>query len=86
MLFRAPFPLTWISYADQKGEWSNGFWHIVTAWVASHVLYLPRPITPIGWQRTNRAPLHSTESAHDDEPNAVPDAEHKRDLGVLLVH
>jgi hypothetical protein len=45
LLYCAPFPLTWIPYADRAGEWFNGFWHAVVPWVAAHVLRLPHPIT-----------------------------------------
>jgi uncharacterized membrane protein YphA (DoxX/SURF4 family) len=45
LLYCAPFPLTWIPYADQTGGWVDGFWHVVVPWVAAHVLHLSRPIT-----------------------------------------
>lgn len=45
LLYCAPFPLTWIPYADRAGEWIDGFWHVMVPWVAAHVLHLPRPIT-----------------------------------------
>jgi uncharacterized membrane protein YphA (DoxX/SURF4 family) len=45
LLYCAPFPLMWIPYADQTGEWVDSFWHTVVPWVAAHVLHLPRPIT-----------------------------------------
>jgi uncharacterized membrane protein YphA (DoxX/SURF4 family) len=45
LLYCAPFPLTWIPYADQTGQWVDGFWHAVVPWVAAHVLHLPHRIT-----------------------------------------
>jgi len=45
LLYCAPFPLTSIPYADQTGQWVDGFWHVVVPWVAAHLLHLPRPIT-----------------------------------------
>jgi uncharacterized membrane protein YphA (DoxX/SURF4 family) len=45
LLYCAPFPLDWIPYADQAGQWVDGFWHAVVPWVGLHVLHLPRPIT-----------------------------------------
>jgi len=44
LLYCAPFPITWIPYADRVGQWLEGFWHAVVPWVAAHVLHLPRPI------------------------------------------
>jgi uncharacterized membrane protein YphA (DoxX/SURF4 family) len=45
LLYCAPFPLTSIPYADQAGQWVDGFWHAVVPWAGAHVLRLPRPIT-----------------------------------------
>jgi uncharacterized membrane protein YphA (DoxX/SURF4 family) len=45
LLYCAPFPLTWIPYANQTEEWVAGLWHVVVPWVAAHVLHLSRPIT-----------------------------------------
>jgi uncharacterized membrane protein YphA (DoxX/SURF4 family) len=45
LLYCAPFPLTWIPYANQTGEWVNALWHVVVPWVAAHVLHLSTRIT-----------------------------------------